>query len=181
MSEQDKPQFGIGDSVFLARFDASDAYVTCPDCGGTGRLRVTFHDETTVSIDCQNCAPGYNPPTGRVKVYDRKPSAMEIHVSGLELGVEGVRYRLGGGSNWNYIADAGDVFATREEAEARGQQMADAAKEEELQRVYRKERDTRTWAWNASYHRKEIKRALQDIERHTAKLNVAAIKAKEPA
>ena len=179
MSEQVGPQFNIGDSVFLARFEASEAYVTCPDCGGTGRLRMTFHDDTTVSIECRNCAAGYDPPTGRIKVYERKPSAMSIQVSGLEVGVDGVRYRLGGGLNWNYIGDACDVFATREEAEARGQQLADAATAEELQRVYRKERDTRTWAWNASYHRKAIKEAHRQIEYHTAKLTVAAIKAKE--
>ena len=46
-----KPKYEIGQDVFFASFSShASEYVTCPDCGGTARLRVTFHDETTVSI-----------------------------------------------------------------------------------------------------------------------------------
>lgn len=174
-----KPRFSIGDRVWLASFDSSDAYVTCPDCGGTGRLRVTFHNETTVSIECANCAAGYSSPTGRIKIYDRQPRAWEITVTGIEMtGIE-VTYRLGGdASSWRSAAD-GDVFATHDEAWMRARAVAEEAAEDERKRVYRKERDTRTWAWNASYHRGEIKRALKSVEYHTSKLTVAALKAKE--
>lgn len=172
-------KFNIGDSVWLAAFDARDAYVPCPDCGGTGRLRVTFHDETTVSIGCANCAAGYDPPTGRIKVYDRKTQADMTTVTGLEMTGAKVTYRLGGDASHWRSAGPEDVFATREEALVRGQVLADEATEAERQRVFRKERDTRTWAWNASYHRGEIKRAQKSIEYHTAKLNVASVKAKE--
>lgn len=170
--------FKIGDMVWLARFDATASSVECPDCGGTGRLRVTFHDETQVSIHCANCARGYEPPTGRVTVHERKATALYLWVTGMEVNAEGIEYRLSDhATGYGYLSK--DVFATKEEAEARGAEMADAANREELARVYRKERGTRSWAWNASYHRKEIKRCQQEIERHTAKLAVASLKAKE--
>lgn len=173
------PKFAIGDTVWLARFDASDAYVTCPDCGGTGRLRVTFYDETTVSIGCANCQSGYDEPTGRVKVYERKATAEAITVTGMELTGAKVQYRLGGtASSWRN-ADECDVFASHEEAMVRAQVVADEATEAERKRVFHKEKDTRTWSWNATYHRNEIRRAHKSIEYHTRKLNVASLKARE--
>jgi len=177
-SHQSRPAFNIGDTVWMARFDTTESSVECPDCGGTGRLRVTFHDETQVSIHCANCSRGWEPPTGRIIVHKRAARAALARVTGIEMNAEGVEYRvtdLVGG----YTFLSKDVFASREEAEAKGVELAEAAKQEEMARVYRKERDTRTWAWNASYHRKEIKRCEREIERHKAQLAVASIKAKE--
>lgn len=173
------PRFNVGDPVFLAKFQASEKRVACPDCGGTGQLRVTFHDETTVSIGCTNCSRGYDDPTGAVTVHERKPTAEALIVNGLEIEGTTVRYRLGGGPGWHWIGEDADVFATPDEAMVRAQVLADEATKEERQRVYRKERDTRSWSWNATYHRKAIKEAHRQIDYHTRKLNVAAIKAKE--
>lgn len=170
--------FKIGDTVWMARFDSTASSVECPDCGGTGRLRVTFHDETQVSIHCVNCARGYEPPTGRVTVHERKATALFLWVAGMEITSEGIEYHLTDHAT-GYSYRSGDVFATREEAEARGAVMAEAAKQEELARVYRKERDTRSWAWNATYHRKEIQRCQREIDRHTARLAVASSKARK--
>ena len=39
-----------------------------------------------------------------------------------------------------------------------------------------KEQQHRSWAWNATYHRKCLKEALRQVEYHTAKLNVAETK-----
>lgn len=72
-----EPKFKIGDTVWHATFGMTETWVTCPDCGGTGRLRVTFHDETQVSIECNRCGPGYEPPTGRIKCWDRKGAVEE--------------------------------------------------------------------------------------------------------
>lgn len=173
------PRFNIGDQVWRARFDSTKGGVTCPDCGGTGRLRVTFHDETTVSIECRNCSVGYDPPTGRVVCYERHPAAEPITVTGMEMTATKITYHLGGTESFHYLADENEIFVSREEALVRAQSMAAEATEEERKKIFRKERDTRTWAWNASYHRGVLKRAHKDIEYHTAKLNVAALKAKE--
>jgi hypothetical protein len=167
-------RFNIGDVAWHASYSSMNDDATCPDCGGTGRLRVTFHDETQVSIDCQNCAHGYEKPTGRVRVYQRTPTATAFHVTGFEVGGDEHRYHDG-----CQIVDDADLYATRDAAMAAAANKVQKANEEEQKRVFKKERDTRTWAWNASYHRREIKDANRRIAYHTAKLAVAVIKAKK--
>lgn len=168
-------KFQIGDDLWYPTWDAFDNYVTCPDCGGTGRLRVTFHDETQVSIDCRNCSSGYDEPSGRVRVYDRKAAVKYCVVSGLEIEGTTVRYR----TSDSRVLDEADLFRDHDEAMAAAVLKAGEASHQERERIATKEKDTRTWAWNASYHRGKIKQAHKDIEYHTAKLAVAAIKAKE--
>ena len=175
-------KFQIGDVVWRPHWDASENYVECPDCGGTGRIRVIFHDETVVSIDCCRCSAGYEPPTGRIKCYDRIARAEQTIVTGMEIKPDGVTYHLGGNGSWYRTAPEDEVCATREEALAKAAEMAAKADAEERERIQRKEHDTRTWAWNASYHRKMVKQAQRDLEYHTKKLNAANLKAKtDPA
>lgn len=168
-------KFEMGQSVWWATWDASDSYLICPDCGGTGRLRVTFHDETQVSIDCRNCCSGYDPPSGRVHVYTRKAVAKLTTITGFDVEGIKVRYRTPD----SYIIEEANLFDSEADALLRAAEMA--AKEDQAQRdkVLNKEKDTRTWAWNASYHRREIERAKKQIEYHSAKLAVAAIRAKD--
>ncbi len=150
--------------------------MTCPDCGGTGRLRVTFHDETQVSIDCQNCSAGFDPPTGRVRVYDRKPRAELSTITGVEINGSETRWR----TDKSYLVEESDLFDNEADCTVAATAMAEQRDREDRDKVNRKEKDTRSWAWNASYHRRCLKEAQRQIEYHTAKLAVAAIKAKEP-
>lgn len=173
-------RFKIGDMAWIASFDSCDDGVICPDCGGTGRLRVIFHDETQVSIACQNCAVGYDPPTGRVRVYKRTPRVQHVHINGFEVGANETRFRLGYSDNCYHTVADKDLFDTQEEAQTASENKCVELDEADKQKVLTKEKDTRTWAWNASYHRKQIKEANRQIVYHTAKLTVAAIKAKEP-
>lgn len=75
----------------------------------------------------------------------------------------------------------GDVVwrATVEEAQAAAAAMAVQWDADERAKIATKERDTRTWAWNASWHRGRIKDLERELAYHTSKLAVAAIKAKE--
>lgn len=171
-------KFQIGDVVWRPHFDASENYVECPDCGGTGRIRVIFHDETIVSIDCGECAVGYNPPTGRVKVYDRVARAELTIVTGLEIKPDGVTYHLGGNGSWYRTAPEDEVCATEEEALAKAAEIAAKFDADERAKIQTKDHPTHTWAWNASYHRKMVKQAQRDLEYHTKKLNAANLKAK---
>lgn len=172
-------KFKIGDQVYRPTFENHETSVACPDCGGTGRLRVTFHDDTTVSIDCANCAAGYMPPTGRVKCYDRFPEAKLATICGVEMESGKIEYKLYAGPHSYWRVEESELSADYAEAMTKAQAMADKWTADEQARIYRKERDTRTWSWNASYHRSAIKKAQKDIEYHTAKLNAAAIKAKD--
>lgn len=173
-------RYNIGDAAWRATFDRSPREVTCPDCGGTGRLRVIFHDETVASIECRNCASGYDPPTGRVLVYDGgRPRAEQVVVSGVEADAGGERYRVSAGQRAYYAYDASELFDDEAAALSRAAILAAEHDEAERRRVFEKEKDTRTWAWNASYHRRCIERAKKEIAHHEAKLAVASLKARE--
>lgn len=173
-------RYNVGQLVWIGDFSPlAPTSVTCPDCGGTGRLRVTFHDETQVSIGCSNCAPGYNPPTGQVTVYQNAAKARQAVITGMEMDGGKTRWHVDGTNGSYRIVDDADTFDNEAAALAWAEQKAAAYIQKQHDRIFTKEKDTRTWAWNASYHRKCIKQAQAEIERHTAKLNVAAIKAKE--
>ena len=172
------PKFQIGDHAWYATVSSENNYVTCPDCGGTGQITVIMYDGTQVSVDCQNCSVGYDAPTGRVKVYDRAADAMPVTVAGFSVGgFGGVEYR----TSESYLIKEDRIFTDRESALECGAKMAVEADKKERWRIATKEKDTRSWAWNATYHRQCIRRAEKEIAYHTAKLNVAKIKAKEPA
>lgn len=174
-------RFSIGDYAWLADWTSCEDYVVCPDCGGSRRLRVTFHDETQVSIACQNCALGYDLPTGRVRVYTRTARVRREHVNGVEIGPSGTRWRLGLSDTCYRTVDDADLFTEEADALARAAERCAELDAQDRQKVFAKEKDTRTWAWNASYHRKQIKYAEGQIAYHTSKLAVAALKAKETA
>lgn len=171
-------RFQIGDKVWVARFESmAPDYVTCPDCGGTGRLRVTFHDETQVSIECRNCSAGYDPPSGQVIVYRQKVTARLATITGVEINGPVTTWR----TDDYYLHDDTSVFTDEATALEHGKHQQADYQREQRDKIATKEKDSRTWAWNASYHRGCIKRAQKDIEYHSAKLAVAAIKAKDKA
>lgn len=174
-------RFGVGQQIWIGDFaPLAPLHETCHDCGGTGRLRVTFHDDTQVSIGCQNCTSGYDAPTGRIVVYRNDATARLATINGLEVSGGRVRWHVDAVSGSYRIVDDEDAFTNEVDALASAKARAAAYEAEQRDKIFRKEKDDRTWAWNASYHRGQIKQAELRIAYHTAKLNVAKIKAKEP-
>lgn len=173
-------RYKVGDEIWIGDFNAlAPCYETCPDCGGTGRLRVTFHDETQVSIECRNCCSGYDPPTGGVVVHRQAGTARKAVITGLEMDGEKIRWHVDGTEHGYRIVDDEHAFDTESDALLWAKQAAAVYEAEQRNRIAQKEKDTRSWAWNASYHRRCIARAEKDIEYHTKKLAVASIRAKE--
>lgn len=170
------PKFNLGDKVFWATIDYTETYIECPDCGGTGRIRVIFHDDTIASIECEWCKKGFNAPTGAILKYEYLPRVRSAVITGMEL-IAGrkIEYR----TNTSHCILEGDLFTTESEAQARSQQLVAERDREELERLNRKEKNNRSWAWHASYHRSEIKKAKERIAYHESRLNVASLKAKE--
>ena len=174
-------KYKIGDHVWRAGFGSTDNYVTCPDCAGTKRLRVIMGDESVVSIACAGCSVGYDPPTGYVKTYERSGAAMHGIVCKIEVRGNGVEYGVGDAADAScyYSVKDTEIFDHRDAALAAAAILAAAANAAELAAIGRKEKDTRTWAWNAHYHRDCIRRAEKEIAYHTAKLNAAASHSRE--
>ena len=168
-------KYEIGQEVWWARLETSETSIECPDCAGKGHIRCIMGDGTEVTIDCQNCHVGYEQfSRGRVRTYDRTPRAEKTKITGMDVTSTKTEYRI----PLSYIVPEDQLFETEEAAQARGQELADEACRQELERIARKEKDTKSWSWNASYHRKCIKRSQEDIKYHTRKLDVAGEKAK---
>lgn len=168
-------RFRIGEDVWVSLWEAIEDRVVCPDCGGTGRLRVILHDEQEVSIECDTCRRGYEPPRGTLTVYTRKPMAIPTAIVGVEIADGKIVWR----TSASYHVEDDRVFANEASALNRAKEIAAEADRAERDRIASKEKPTHSWAWNASYHRREIKEAQRRIEYHTRKLNVASLKARE--
>ena len=170
-------KFNIGDFVYVATHSGhTTVYTQCPDCAGKLYHTITLGCGDTHTIECQNCKHGYEGPTGRVSYYAAEGRAEYGEVIGIEITPSGYEYQV---RLINYTTRSKDVFATKEEAQAKADEMSAVFCEEQKARVFKKEKDTRSWAWNASYHRQCLKRAQRELEYHTAMLDVAKVKAKE--
>ena len=169
--------YNIGDKVWYAQRKAVERQELCPDCFGQRALTVIKGDGSQVSIGCVACVRGFDYATGYVNWHGHVVDVAEVVIEKVELTPDKVEY----GFRNCYHADQSCMFDTKEEAEARALELAEEHNQEERERIYRKEKHNHTWAWNAHYHRDCIKRAENDLKYHTAKLNVAKVRAKELA
>ncbi len=174
------PKFNIGDSVFKARYERVETYVTCPDCLGSKTVRVILGDGTELTIACGGCDPGgYMPSTGRIKQYAYGTIATPYTVTGVKVTADAVEYDLNNfGQGSYYMAKEEQLFATSEEAFTWGETEKIAHEAEENKRLMAKTKDTKSWAWNATYHRKCIKDAEKAIAYHRTKVQICVAKAR---
>lgn len=168
-------KYEIGQHVWYAGWESAPARIVCPDCAGEGRIRVLLPDDSMVSVDCVACQRGYARPSGYLECYDRHAVAKVVTITGLEM--------RDGKTEWqtseNYRTSESDLFDNEIDAYAAAKVKAEQADKEERGRIGKKHKDTRSWAWNAHYHRNCIKEAQRQIEYHSSKLAVASLKAKE--
>ena len=172
-------QFQIGDTAYYARAGNRQVWITCPECLGSGRLRVILGDGSEVSIECVCCDRGYEGSPGKIQTYDFVSEVDIVTIYGIESnlvnGALHTRYKFDG----CYSTDQENLFLTKEEAKNRADVLAAEHAAEEKKKIGYKEKQTKTWARNASYHRQCIAKAQQQIVYHTSKLTVAAKNAKE--
>lgn len=167
-------KFSIGEKVWRASYESTESRVECPDCCGKGYIRCIMGDGAEVSVDCGNCSFGFEAyARGYLKHYLRKPTAILTTITGINIEGGKVEYK----TTDSYLVEQDRLFCSEQEALDAARGMASEVEKAELKRLLKKEKDTRSWAWNATYHRREIKRARQSLEYHERKLNVAAEKA----
>jgi hypothetical protein len=170
------PKYTIGQAVWIVTFDPVERKETCPDCGGTKSLRAILFDGTEHVIDCAGCSRGFNGSYGYFTVFDRLPHPKFTVITGIHSTGAGIEYE----THAHHRMPEAKVFLAQTEAEECAAIDALAHNEQERARFQKKEKDTRTWAWNVHYHRDRIRRAEKDIAYHAGKLAVARAKAKEP-
>lgn len=170
-------KYNMGDLVFWATAGTTSKYVTCPDCFGKQFLTVIMGDGTQHTIDCECCREGLVMSRGQVTTWE---FAAEVH-SGTVSGIEADpfdrvqwRYQID-----NHRVDETDIRTTREAAEIRANELVTEHTAHEAVAFQQKYKEHKNWQWHVSYHRKELKRAEDQIKYHTAKLSVAQAKTKE--
>jgi hypothetical protein len=164
------PKYQIGDTVWVAVTGRREARETCKDCAGTRFLTVLLGDGEQVTIECEGCSPGgYEPARGYNIYAEHYAEARQAQINRAEGGENGWEY----GTSESYRHAESDIYLTRPEAEKRAAHLAEERTKEQLEKVQHKYKKHRTWSWNATYHRKCIRKAKKDIEYHTAKLDYA--------
>lgn len=168
-------RFHIGDTVYRAEAGQEQVWITCPECAGSGRLRVILGDGSEVSIACVCCERGYESSPGRMQTYQFTGRATEHVITGVEeqLG-RPTRYHLG---CWSVEEE--NLFDTRSAACTRAVTLVEEHQAEETKRLKYKEKQHKTWAWNVSYWRRCIRNAQEEIARYEARLAVAPKNVKE--
>lgn len=176
-----QPKFQIGQKVFKGIYERHDTFVTCPDCSGTKHVKVVLGDGTEILIECGGCDPGgYQPSTGAIKQYVYEARAKTHLVTGVKLTADEVEYELDKTENYGsyFTGNEAEVFATKEEAMAHANELKSQFEEAENKRLMAKTKDSRSWAWNATYHRNCIKRLEKELEYHRSKVTICSAHAK---
>lgn len=169
-----KAKYEIGDKVFAASFERVDNWEICPDCCGSRYLTVIMGDGSQATIQCAECAAGYDPPRGKVSRPKFSTQPKRATITGMEVKPDEIRYYSD-----SYIWNEQDLYLTEDEAKEAGEILAAKYWEEENKRYTRKNKHDRTWAWNVSYYRKSLKDAQGRVEYFTKALDYAKSKAKE--
>ena len=179
-----EPRFKLGDTVYSVRYDRTEKMITCPDCLGSARVKVTLGTGEEIMVECGGCDPGgYQGSTGRIKQYDYASRITAHTVTGINLQRDDVEYQLDrfDGSSYSTGTERGDypVFATKEDAKVRCEELRQKHEDEENKRLLAKTKNPKTWSWNATYHRQQIKRLERDIEYHRSKVEICKSHVKE--
>lgn len=172
------PKYNVGDKVWYCDNGTHEFLAPCPDCLGSGRLTVIMGDGAHVGIDCDCCRDGiYH--TGQVKRYEWAAKCCQGRISGLEIDGKKVEYHIGTSCQY-YSRKENEVFDTEDEAKTYAEILKAEHEIADEQEFQRKAKGHKSWAWNATYHRRAIRDCEKQIESHKKKLEVAKAKAKEP-
>ena len=71
--------FAIGEEVWWVGPGWKQEMITCPECAGTRALTLILGNGESVSLACDNCSLGYDPPRGVVKrtYYHHEPEQFQ--------------------------------------------------------------------------------------------------------
>lgn len=172
--------FAIGETVWWIGPGHRREPVTCPECAGTRAHTLTLGNGETVSIACEHCRSGYNPPQGLVwlDVYEYAPTPFvcgRIDISG-----DRIHYSESGPDATAYSsAYAADLFRDRDACLVRcAEKTAEQVALEAGRSAAIAESKRRGLSHSASYWRRQISDAEKVIA--DARARLSAIKHPKP-
>jgi hypothetical protein len=168
-TETAAPPFSIGQTVYVADANAyGETRIPCPICFGKLRVTLILGNGEHQAVTCEACDFGMQGPRGEVRHYKAASSVTPWTVTGINQ-TDGGWQIMAGGSAYK-MAD-GNIFATREEAEAR-RLVLHAEAEEQARAAFdcQMVRAAKSHTWTAAYSRSAIARLKRDMEWHERKL-----------
>jgi len=166
-------RFSIGDKVFTATYSRKETRITCPDCGGSKRVKVTLFDGTEILIACGGCDPGgFEPSRGFIKKYKFQVVVAQRTVTGIRESMQSLEYEVDGTNCHCYIMKSEAVFETEQEAVAYGESQKETTQAEENKRFLAKTKNEKSWAWNYSHHMKCLAAAESNVLYHKSKVEI---------
>ena len=172
--------FEIGQKVFMTKYDREARAVTCPDCDGSTKVKVTLGNGTEIMIDCGGCDPGgYQPSTGFITQYAYLVTVITRTVTGVKKSLTGIEYELDNFGDSSYYTGSNETcFADEEAAKAKGEELKSIHESEENSRLMAKTKDHKSWAFNYSYHLRCAKEAEKTALYHRSKAQICQAKSK---
>jgi len=171
--------YSVGDKVWVVKIRSTKEEIPCPVCFGDLVVIMILGDGTQVELDCNFCAPGYSPPTGKVDNghYECTARPLCLVLTGVDQrrrdGKMDVTYWSGCNG---YNADR--VGATQEEALELGAIEGAKINERKDLNLQRKFKDHKNYTWNAGYYMREAKRSLEEHHRYLKKARIMESKAR---
>ncbi len=165
----------LDDLVYVATYGCKQKQIKCPHCLGTRYCTVIIATGEKFTVDCGTCSRGFDGSAGTITDYDYTPEVKKVRINRIEMRISGNEYY----SEDGYVYDRSKVFLNEEDAEREAQKITAQAIVEQAYKISTKQKDTKSWAWNASYHKKNIEKAHKDIAYHSAKLDAAKAHIKE--
>lgn len=173
--------FPIGATVWIANCGIREVTHSCPVCFGKRVVRLELGNGELISTPCEYCGKGYEGPTGIEKQCEWVAKVEAHTITGVRTEQSGETTKASYTFGSQYIADDCDVFATREEAEARCVvRVAENAESERRRRESMKEYAHKNFAWHVGYHRKEAANHKRQAEYHEARAVACKNLAKTP-
>ena len=167
----------VGDKVWVARYDMRKVKKTCPVCFGKLEVTLIFGNGEKVKLPCDYCRHGIE-PLGYTMFYEEVAEAELREITAINTTTDTLgtnrEYRSG-----NTVLTQKDIFGTREEAQARSEQLAKKARQaSETQAELVKGNKNKSYSWNAGYHMRCASEARKSIEYHERMAKICSQKGK---
>jgi len=163
--------YNVGDIVWVAQFNPRKGVnVPCPVCYTKKVVTLILGNDDRVELPCSFCKSGYEAPSGYVTDYQADNAPMHIIIDGMETnktksGTK-IKYWVGA-DNCHTIHHEENIFDTKEAAFEAGKIMMEEWQTEQQARAdWIKHDKNKSYAWNAGYHMRLVKKYEKDILYH---------------
>lgn len=181
-------KYKIGDTAWFAKYAMELLTLPCPVCFTKREVTLILGNGDEVKLPCNNCAPGYTPPSGYVKEFEYVCAAVPVYISGLvtetdSAGMETTEYRSRvAGEHGFYDMTYKEECLYPDEATAKTAAIelkVRAEREQETRSECIKKNNLKSFSWNAGYHLREAARNEKQMEYHRKMAVICRQRAKD--